>query len=348
MHLRSVLVSVALGCATTVAYSAGAGPYRLVQTAKVGGAGGFDYVFADVAGRNLYIPRGDRVTVFDLDSLAPKGVIADAKGARGAIVAPGLNHGFSSSNPVLMWDTRTLETLKSIPVQGSPDGIFFEPATQRVYVLSHRVPNVTVIDPKDGAIVGTFDLGGAPEQAASDGRGRVYINLEDKDQVAVVDPVAMKLVTQYDLAGKGGGPAGLALDAQNGVLFACCRDPATCVIMSAADGKILATLPIGAGTDGAIFNPATMEAYSSNRDGTLTVIKETSPTTFTVTQNVATKTGAKTCTLDSKTQRILLISAEYGPPAAASSGGTSGGKKKKGGGRGALVPDSFSILVVAR
>ena len=328
------------------------GPYKVVNTAKVGGAGGFDYVYADADGRKLYIPRGNRVTVFDLDTLKPAGEIANTNGVHGAAVDPKTHHGFCSSRPVVMWDTQTLATIKTIDVQGGPDGIFFEPATERVYILSHRAPNVTVIDPRDGSVVGTIDLGGAPEQAASDGQGRVWIDLEDKDQVAVVDATTLKVTAHYDLGGKG-GPAGLALDAKNHVLFAYCRNPAVCVVLNADNGHILTTLPTGSGVDGATFNPATLEAFSSQGDGTLTVIKENSPTDFAVEQNVATKAGAKTCTLDAKTGQILLITAEYGPapaPAAAPAGATppANGQGPRRGRRGPMVPDSFTILAVGR
>jgi DNA-binding beta-propeller fold protein YncE len=247
-----------------------------------------------------------------------------------------------------MWDSRTLETIKTIDVQGRPDGILFEPLTERVYVLSHSQPNVTVIDAKDGSVAGTIDLGGAPEQAASDGHGHLYVVLEDKDQIAVVDVKTLKVTTHYELAGKGGTPAGLALDPKNHILFAFCRKPQTCVILSADDGKILATLPIGNGTDGGGFNPNTMEAFSSQRDGTLTIIKENSPTSFEVEQTVQTKQGAKTCTLDTKNSQIVLItteraptpqSAEAAPPAAAGQPGSA----RRGGG-----PALLDILVVGR
>jgi DNA-binding beta-propeller fold protein YncE len=325
------------------------GPYKLLRTARVGGAGGFDYVFADSVGRRLYIPRSGgrggagRVTVFDLDSLKSVGEVPNAMGVHGTAVDSKSGHGFSSSNPVLMFDTKTLETIKSIPVEGSPDGILFDPATSHVFVLSHRAPNVTVINAADGAIVGTIDLGGAPEQAASDEKGHVYIDIEDKDNVAVVDAKTLKVTAHYDIKGKGGTPAGLALDAKNHILFVCCRRPQVAVIMNADDGKILTTLPIGNGVDAAEFNPTTMEAFSSQRDGTLTVIKETSPTAFEVEQTVQTKPGAKTSTLDAKTNQIYLITAEQAP-APQGQADAQGGRR----GRGATVPDSFSILVVGK
>jgi len=284
-------------------------PYKIVNTTQFMGAGGIDYVYADNDGRRLYVARGNQVLVFDEDTLQSVGSITNAR-ARGEAVDPISHHGFCSSSPVVMWDSTTLETLKTIPVQGRPDGIFFEPLTERVYILSHSAPNVTVIDGKDGTVVGTIDLGGSPEQAQSDGQGHVYVDLEDKDSIAVVDVNTLKVTTTYDLAGKGGGPGGLGLDAKNHILFAMCHEPAVCVVLSADDGKILTTLPIGTGTDGGGFNPATMEAFSSQGDGTLTIIKETSPTNFEVEQTVPTKPRAKTCTLDTKNNQIILITTE--------------------------------------
>src|SRR5215831_13910653 len=228
-------------------------PYKILKTTQTMGTGPIDYVYADSDGRKLYIPRGSQVLVFDLDSLNASGSITNAR-ARGAAVDPKSHHGFCSSSPVVMWDTQSLKTVKTIDVQGRPDGIYFEPLTERVYVFSHSQPNATVLDSKDGSVVGTIDLGGAPEQAASDGKGRMYVDLEDKDKIAVVDVKSLKVVAQYDLNGKGGGGGG--------------------------------------------FNPATGEAFSSQRDGTLTIVKENSPTSFEIEQTVQTRPGAKTCSLD--------------------------------------------------
>ncbi len=320
-----------------------AGPYKVLKTVKVGGAGGFDYVYADAEGRRLYIPRtgsGGRVTVFKLDTLEPVGEIADAN-ARGVAVDPKVHHGFATSKPVVMWDTKDLKTIKTIEVQGGPDGILFDPFNGRVYILSHSAPNATVIDAKDGSVVGTIDLGGAPEQAVSDGKGHLYVDIEDKDNIAVVDAKTMTVTAHYDLAGKGGGCAGLAMDVKNQILFAACRNPQAMVILDAKDGKILDTLPIGKGVDGAVFNPKTMEAFSSQGDGTLTVIKENSPTSFAVEQTLDTKPSAKTLTLDAKTGQIYLIAADFTPPPTPP---PAGGRPS----RGQMVPDSFSILVVGK
>jgi DNA-binding beta-propeller fold protein YncE len=342
--LLILVVAILMATSASLAQQAStAGPYKVIKTVKVGGEGSFDYVYADVSGRRLYIPRRggpDRINVFDLDTLAPVGEISGAA-ARGAAVDPKSGHGFSSSKPVVMWDTKTLKPIKTIDVQGGPDGILFDPFNERVYVFSHSAPNATVINATDGSVVGTLDLGGAPEQAVTDGKGHIYVDLEDKSQIAVVDAKELKVTAHYDLVGRGGAPAGLAFDVKNHILFAAGAEPPTMVILNADDGKIITSLPIGDGVDGATFNPDTMEAFSSQRDGTLTIVKENSPTSFVVEQNVQTKPGAKTLTLDSKTGRILLITAEYGPPPAAPA---AGGRPA----RGPMVPDSFSILVVGK
>jgi DNA-binding beta-propeller fold protein YncE len=355
MWNRAAILAGLIGLCSPIAYAQSQtadGPYKVINSARVGGVGGFDYVYADAAGRRLYIPRtgaGARVAVFDLDTLKSVGEIPNTN-ARGAAVDPVSGHGFASSKPVAMWDTKTLAPIKTIPVEGGPDGILFDPFNQRVHVFSHSAPNDTVIDAKDGTVLGTIDLGGAPEQAVTDGKGHIYVDIEDKDNIAVIDATTMKCTAHYDITGKGGGPAGLAFDAKNHFLFACCRNPQMMVILSSDDGKILNTLPIGAGTDGAVFNPNTMEAFSSNRDGTLTVIKENGPGDFVVEQNVKTMVSAKTLSLDGKTDRILLIAAETAPATqpAATQPQAQGGRGGRRGGRGQMVPDSFTILAVGK
>ena len=340
-----LICALAIAAAPSIGWAQqapGAGPYKLLQTAKVGGAGGFDYVYADVAGRRLYIARRGTppaIMVYDLDTLALAGTIPNVA-AHGVAVDADSHHGFATSKPVAMWDSQTLAPIKTINVKGDPDPILDDPFNRRIYILSHDAPNATVIDAKNGAVIGTIDLGGEPEQAVTDGKGHLYVNLENKASIAVVDARTLKVTAHYDLAGKGGTCSGLALDVKNHILFSACRKPQVMVILRSDDGKIIATLPIGGGTDGAVFNPDTMEAFSAQGDGTLTIIKENSPTSFVVEQTVQTKPSAKTLTLDSKTNRILLIAADYAaPPTPPPAGGH---------GRGPMVPDSFSILVVGK
>jgi len=333
---RLVVAGIALSAGIGFSQISSDGPYKVVKTAKVGGEGGFDYVYADSDERRLYVARSGmakRISIFNLDTLEPAGELADV-GAHGAVVDPKSHHGFATSKPIVMFDSKTLKTIKTIDVQGNPDGILFDPFNSRVYVLSHAAPNATVIDAKDGSIVGTIDLDGAPEQAATDEKGHIYVDIEDKNNVAVVDAKTMKVTAHYDL-GDNKTPAGLAFDAKNNILFVECRNPAASVIMNATDGKIITTLPIGSGVDGAGFNSKTMEAFSSQGDGTLTVIKEKSPSAFEVEQTVKTMASAKTMTLDTKTGNVLLIGADFGPAPA-------------GARRGPLVPGSFTLMQVGK
>ena len=347
--LTTCALVLGLAASAASAQPPSAGPYRVLKTVKVGGEGGWDYVYADAAGRRLYVPRlgagGGRVSVFDLDSLALVGEIAGVSG-HGVAVDPKSGHAFATSKPVASWDARTLAPGKTVEVQGFPDGILGDPASGRIYVLSHAAPNVTVINAADGSVAGTIDLGGAPEQAVSDGKGHLYIDLEDQDAVAVVDAKAMTKTGAYSLDGKCGGPAGLTLDVKTHVLFVACRNPAVMAMLDSETGKILSVLPIGSGVDGATFNPATKEAFSSQGDGTLTVIKETTPTSFAVEQTVPTAPGARTLTLDVKTGHILLVTAEYGPApqSAAPPAGAPAARPR----RGPMIPNSFSILVVGK
>jgi len=323
-----------------------AGPNKIIKTVKVGGEGGFDYIFADVKGRRLYTPRGGakgHLAVFNLDTLEPIGDIDGVKSG-GATVDPKSHHGFSTTKPITMWDSNTLKVIKTIDVDGRPDGIMFDPYDERVWVLSHQPPYATVIDAKAGTVVGTIDLGGAPEQAVSDGKGTIYVNISDKANIAVVDAKNMTVTAHYDVSAKGRSGSGLAFDVKNHILFAYYRQPTpTVVIVNARDGKIITTLPTGMGVDTVAFNPATMEAISAENGGTMTFIRENSPTSFVVEQTLQTMLGAKTLALDLKTNHVLTMTAEFGPPPANAPPGPAGRP-----GRGPMVPGSFLILMVGK
>ena len=345
-----VAAAVLVGGVVLAAQQAGTGPYRVIQRAKVGGEGGWDYLYADAAARRLYIPRGGpaRVTVFDLDTLQPVGEIADVSG-QGVAVDPKSGHGFVSGKPLSMFDTKTMKVIKTIDVgDARPDGIVLEAATQRVYTFSHPTKNAVAIDAKDGTVLGAIDLGGTPEQGVVDGTGMLYVVMQEAEgSVTAVDTKTMKAVGHYPFGDRGGRCNGLALDAKNGVLFAACGASGTpadrmkpvMVILSAKDGHIITTLPLAGSSDGAVFNPSTMEAFSTHGNGTVTVIKEVTPTTFEVEQNLDTMFGARTVTFDSKTNHVLTMAQEFGAPA----GDTPGGR-----GRGAAVPGSFTLLAIGR
>lgn len=340
------VVGVALLAASARAESSDT-PYKVLDTTQVMGSGGIDYVYVDNNGRRVYVPRGGQTYVFDLDNHKLIGSITNISGHGVAIHTPS-HHGFSSSPQIGMFDTQTMQKIKSIEVQGRPDGIMLEPLTQRVYVFSHQSPSITVIEPEDGTVVGTIDVGGAMEQAQSDGQGKLYVDVENEKKIAVVDVKTMKVITEYDLGDSAGEPGGLGLDAKNHILFAMCARPNVCVVVNADDGKVLTTLPIGNGTDGGGFNPNTMEAWSSQRDGTLSIIKENSPTSFAVEQTVQTKSGCKTSSLDSKNNRIVLICTERMPQAAgaANTNQPAGGGERRGGRGGG--PGNLDVLWVGR
>ena len=356
MSSKSLVVATfaALLSFACIAQAQDSGPYKVLKIQLVGGEGGFDYVTADSDGRNLYVARSGpagHIGVFNLDTLAQVGDIPGPS-AHGGAVDTATGHGFATSKPVTMFDAKTFAVIKKIDVQGNPDGYLNDTYNHHFYILSHSAPNITVLDDKDGSILGTIDIGGAPEQAATDGKGKIYVDIEDKSAIAVIDANTMKMVGKYDVSSKGGGCAGLALDAKNNILFAACRDNKNMVILSATDGHIITDLPIGNGCDGATFNPATMEAFSSQGDGTLTVIKEDSPTSFSVEQTVPTPARAKVLTLDTNTNRIVTITAEYGPvPAAPPAGAAAppaGAPAWMRGPRAPMIPGSFQIVVIGK
>jgi len=359
----STVLAMAVGSAQQASSD---GPYKLLKTARVGGEGNWDYIYADASGRRLYIPRRGgpapgaadpaaapiptRLTIFDLDTLEPVGQI-DGVGGNGAAVDPKSGHGFTSSKPVSMFDTKTMKLIKTIDVgDAAPDGIVADGFNQRVYIFSHPTKNATVIDMKDGTVLGTIDLGGVPEEGVPDGKGMLYVVMQDaQGSVTAVDVKTMKATAHYPFGDKG-ACNGLALDAKNRVLFAACgrsgnppADPPQpmMVILGADDGKILANLPLAGGSDGEMFNPATMEAFSTQGNGTLTVVKENSPTSFEVEENLQTMNGARTIAFDNKTNHIFTMSDERGP---APPPPPDGGRRA----RGAPIPGSFTILMIGK
>jgi DNA-binding beta-propeller fold protein YncE len=353
--MRPMLITLAITLGLSAAGASAqpaAGPYKVLKTVKAGGEGSWDYVYADAAGRKLYAPRlgqTGHIMVFDLDTLAPLGDM-DGVNGHGVAIDPKSGHGFASSKPVAMWDAKTLAPIKTIEVQGSPDGILGDPSDGRIYILSHSLPNVTAIDAADGKVVGTVDVGGAPEQTVSDGKGRLFVAVETKDEIAVLDTKTLTVTGHYSMAGKCGEPAGLAIDVKAKALFAACRNPAVMAMLNADTGQILDVQPIGKGVDGAGFNPATKEAFASTGDGILTVVKEAGPAKIAVEQSVQTHPGARTMTVDPKTGHVFLIVADYEAPPAAPAPPPAGAPAAPGSRfrPRTMVPDSFSVIEVGK
>jgi len=304
--------------------------------------------------------------IFNLDTLEKIGEISGV-GGNGAAVCQKTGHGVTSDHPQpALFDIATMKLIKNIEVpQGPPafsaDGIYCDAFNDRIYIFSHPDKSALVVDPKDGAVLGHIDLGGTPEQGVSDGKGTLYVMMQDRPgSIAVVDVKTMMTTTHYAI-GENGGCNGLALDVKNSVLFAACSavgpapergqpaapvdpnapPPQAMVIVNAKDGKVITRLPIAGSSDGAVFNPDTMEVFSAQGNGTMTIVKETSPTSFEVEQNLQTMNGARTITLDSKTGHLFVMSQEFGPaPAPTTPGGRAG--------RGPVVPGSFTILEIGK
>lgn len=323
------------------------GAYKVLKTAKVGGEGGFDYISADVEARRLYVPRSGpmgQLTVFNLDTLEPAGSIAGVKSG-GAAVDPKSHHGFSTTKPISMWDSKTLQVIKTIDVDGRPDGIMFDPFNERVWVFSHMQPYATVLDAKEGTVVGTIDLGGQPEQGVSDGKGTVYVNIMDQANIAVVDAKNLSVTKHFDLSSKGVmAGSGLSLDTKNHILFSYWRVPSPLVVVvNAESGNILATFPTDVNVDTVGFNAATMEAISTAGGGSIVFIKENSPTSFEVEQRLKTMVGARNMVLDTKTGHVLSMAFEYGPLPADAPPPVPGRLAL-----GPPLPGSFTLLMVGK
>src|SRR3977135_1433945 len=316
-HALLRILMIALFTSAGLAFQAGAdGPYKVLKTARVGGEGGTDYIYADAVGRRLYITRGatqareatattpavpafdKRLTIFDLDTLESVGVIPGV-GGNGATVCPNTGHGFTSDHPQpSMFDVKTMKLIKTIevPTGFSADGIYCDTFNDRVYIGSHPTKSLLVVDAKDGSVLGNVDLGGTPEQTVGDGKGTIYQVLQERPGgVAVVDAKTLKVTATYPL-GDNGGCNGLALDVKNQILFAACsvvgppgtpldpnaKSPQTFGILGCTEGRSLERSPRAGSSDGAAFNPARMEAFSTQGNRSMAIVKEKIPTSFEV------------------------------------------------------------------
>jgi DNA-binding beta-propeller fold protein YncE len=315
--------------------------YHLTKTVKLGGEGFWDYLNVDSDARRLYISRGTHVMVLDADSLEVLGDLPNTQGVHGIALASELGRGFTSNgraNTVTIFDLKTLKVLGEVKTGQNPDAIIYDPASRRVFTFNGRSGDSTAIDAASGSVAGTIALGGRPEFAAADGKGHVYANLEDKSMVVAIDSQKLTVVSRWPLA-PGEEPSGMAMDRDHRRLFSGCHNKMM-VVMDADSGKVVATPPIGQGVDANAFDPGTGLAFSSNGDGTLTVVHQESPDKYSVVDNVQTQRGARTMALDLKTHNVYLVTAEFGPPPAP----TADQPRP----RPSIVPGSFVVLVVSR
>jgi len=340
---RFIVAGLIFAASLLVIAAGAAGPsgYHLAKTYKVGGEGGWDYLTFDGATGRLFIARATRVMVLDADNGKLLGEIPDTPGVHGIALAPELGRGFTSNgrgNSVTIFDLASLKVLGTVETGKNPDAIAYDPATQRVFTFNGGSHDSTVIDAAKGAVAGMIALGGRPEFAVADGKGAIFANLEDKSEIVAIDSRKLTLTARWPLA-PCEEPTGLAIDREHRRLFSGCSNKLMAIV-DADSGRLLATLPIGRGVDATAFDPKTALAFSSNGEGTLTVIHEESPKKFSVVENVPTQRGARTMALDPKTHRVFLVTAEYGPSAA----GTAENPRP----RPTTVPGTFVVLVVER
>jgi DNA-binding beta-propeller fold protein YncE len=314
------------------------GPYHVAQVWQIGGKGGWDYVTVDSRNKLLYLPRTTHTLVVDANNGTVKADIQGQKGNHGVALVRNANRGFitdGEDGSVVIFDTKTNEVLGKVKAADDADAIIFDRASGKVLVscgdANALVPIAADVDPKTGKADAAIDLGGKPEFLASDGQGKVYVNLVDKNQVAVVDTRAAKVVGKWPTA-PGGSPVGMAIDREHHRLFVGCRNPQKLLVMSADDGHIIADLPIGVGCDATAFDG---DVFASCRDGSLAVARETSPGKFEIIQTLKTRPGAKTCGVDRTTHTLFLPTAEFGTERDARN-------------RPQPKPDSFMVLVVRR
>jgi len=339
MRHGGVVGLLALG--TLIAGTAAAQEYQVAKRAKLGGEGGWDYLTVDDTARRLYVSRSSHVMVLDADTLQVVGDIPDTAGVHGIAIAAELGKGFTSNgraDTLTVFDTQTLKATGEVKAGANPDAILYDTFTKRVFAFNGRSGDVTVVDAKTGAVAATIPIGGKLEFGQTDGKGRVFVNVEDKNEIAELDAKGMKVLARWPIA-PCEEPTGLALDAAHRLLFSVCGNGLMAVV-DADTGKVVATLPIGAGSDGAAFDPTTQNAFSSNGEGTLSVVHESAPDKFAVVQTVKTQRSARTITLDPKTGSLLLPAAELGPAPAA----TPGQPRP----RPTVVPGTFALLVVSR
>jgi YVTN family beta-propeller protein len=315
------------------------GPYHFLKEISVGGDGGWDYLSMDPAAHRLYVSHGNEVVVIDTATDTVAGHIADTPGVHGLAVAPDLKRGFTTNgreNKVGIIDLETLKTLAKVDTGANPDGMLYVPSTQEVYAFNGRGQSATVIDAKAGQVVATVPLGGKPEFATADtAAGRVFNNIEDKNEVVVIDAKTHAVLNHWPIA-PGEEASGMAIDLAHHRLFLGCGNQLM-AMMDSTNGRIVATVPIGRGVDANAFDPGTQLAFASCGDGTVTIAREDTPDKLTVVQTLQTEPRARTMTLDPLTHKIYLASAKFEAPGAPGADGRPARPK--------MVPGSFKILI---
>lgn len=320
---------------------AGAPGYHVIRKLSTGGEGGWDYVTVDPDGNRLFLSRSTHAMVIDLGRDSVIGDIPNTPGIHGVALAPELNRGFTSNgrdSSVTIFDYKTLATIAVLKIPAkNPDAIFYDPATKRVFTFNGGTSNATAIDAANSTFVGNVDLAGKPEGAVFD-NGRGFVNLEDKSQIAVFDSKTLAVLARWPLA-PCEEPSGLGMDRVHQRLFAGCGNK-TMVVVDMRTGKVVASLPVGAGVDAAGFDPGTQLAFTSNGEGSITVVHEDTPDKYTVVETVPTQRGARTMAVNPKTHRLYTVTADFGPPPAPTT--------DRPRPRAPMIPGSFVVLELDR
>ena len=335
--MRTVALIGIVAVISSVAQPQAPGSYRITRTHVLGGDGSWDYIVPDPPNHRLFIARQNRVMVVDENSGTPIGEVTGIDGAHGTAIAAASGHGFATSGrdqSVVMFDLKTLKTLGRIPAAEDADAIIYDTVSDRVFTLNGDAHSSTVIDARAGTLVTNIPLGGKPEYGASAGDGKVYANLTDTSEVVEIDAKNATVLRRWSTAACK-QPVAMAIDTAHRRLFSGCRSG----VMAVSDyqaGKVVATMPIGTGVDGAGYDPTSADAFASNADGTLTVIHQDSPDEYRVVQTLQTAPAARNMGLDPTNHRVFLVSAKFGPAPAS------------GRGRGPVLPGTFTLMVVER
>lgn len=309
--------------------------YKLADRAKLGGEGGWDYLTYDGDGSRLFITRGSHVMVVDAKTLKATDDITGLSGVHGVALAPELGRGFITSggdDMLVIFDLKTLKVLDKVKVGGRPDAILYDASAKRVYTFNARTQDSSVVDAASGKVVGTVPLGGKPETGVTDGKGNVFVNIEDRSEMVRIDTAKLTVAEHYPMAGCD-EPSALAFDAEHRRLFAGCASKMIAVVDPDA-GKLVTTVDIGGGVDAGAFNPKTQQIFMSCGEGVLTVIHEDSPDKYSVVQNVPTVRGARTMALDAASNIVYTVTAQFDPTPPPP------GQRRK------MIPDTFELLVV--
>ncbi len=316
--------------------------YRVVDNVNIGGEGGWDYLIADTSTERLFVSRGTHVQVFDLVKKSIVGDILNTNGVHGIALVPEFHKGFTSNgrdSSVTVFDLATLKIEKTVKIPArNPDAILYDPFTKRVFTFNGGSASTTAIDARTDSVVGTLLLDGRPEFGVSDGNGKIFVNIEDKSLIVEFDPKTLAVLARWSIA-PGEEPSGLALDKAHHRLFSVCANKLM-VVLDAQSGKVISTLAIGGGVDACAYDAARGLVFSSNGEGTLTVIRQESADKYSVVENIETQRGSRTMALDEKTHKIYLSAAKFGPPPSAT--------PERPHPRPTIEPGSFSILVIDR